>query len=505
MKLRQTISRLCLAFVFPVQVFLFQGCSQKKNELVFDKSYPGIGSQSSIRTEDINHDGVLDIIMGAGENEYKQTDQGVLAFDGKTGHIIWQQEADNQVFGTPALYDINGDGVRDVFIGGRGPKLRALDGKSGKVIWAYEYTYENHPVLKHAHFNFYTCAIIPDQSGDGLNDLLVQNGGNASVGPNSRVGREPGVLMMMNSVTGEVIAADTMPDGEESYMSPLCFSQPGSDEYFILFGSGGETLPGSLYIARLSDLRAGNLSSARVLVSETGHGFIAPPVLADITGDGLYEVVAISHASTVSAIDLQEGKVLWQKKITNTESSNSFAVGYFTKDDIPDFFTFVSKGEWPNNTGSVQVMLDGKDGSIVYRDSIGCTGFSSPVVYDITGDGVEDAFISVNEYDCNREYDDVTQLKIVNKLINIDFTTGKYNTIDQTPDFKNIFTTPWLGDLDGDGYLDIVYCQYYSASSYLLTFAGMRIKRISSNLKMRETPKWGGYMGSEGNGVFRGR
>lgn len=485
--------------------FVATGCSSKKNELTWDKSYSGIGSQSSIRTEDINQDGVLDIIMGAGENEYQHSEQGILAFDGKTGNILWQQEADNQMFGTATLHDINGDSIRDIFIGGRGPQLKALDGKTGAVIWAYNFRFENDSILKYAQFNFYNCAVIPDQTHDGLADLLVLNGGNAKAGPNSRIGRVPGVLMIMDSKTGDIIAADTMPDGEESYMSPLCFVQPGSQEYQIIFGSGGETLPGSLYIASLADLREGKLANAHKLVSETGHGFIAPPALADITGDGQYELVAISHASTVSAVDLKEEKVLWQQKIPNTESSNSFAVGYFTDDDIPDFFTFVSKGEWPNNTGSLQVMFDGKDGNIAYIDSMGCTGFSSPVVYDINEDGFDDALISINEFDCNREFDDKTPINIVNKLVSIDFQSKKVNAIDQLPGFKNIFTTPWIGDLDHDGYLDIVYCQYYNPSTYLLAFMGMRIKRISSNLKMKDAPLWGQYMGSDGDGVFGGK
>ncbi|MDX2248114.1 MAG: PQQ-binding-like beta-propeller repeat protein [Bacteroidia bacterium] len=491
---------VCMAILF-----VGSGCSQKKNELTWDKSFSGIGSQSSIRTEDINQDGVQDIIMGAGGNEYQHSNEGVLAFDGKSGNILWRQEADDQVFGSATLYDINGDSVRDVFIGGRGPQFRALDGKTGTVLWSYKYQYENDPVLKYAQFNFYNSVLVPDQNQDGLSDLLVVNGGNAKAGPRSRVGRVPGVLMVMDSKTGTILAADTMPDAEESYMSPLCFAQPGSSEYSILFGTGGETFSGNLYIARLTDLMEKKLSNARIVATETGHGFIAPPVLADINQDGFYDIVAISHGSTVFAINGKTEKPLWQKKIPNTESSNSFAVGYFTDDDIPDFFTFVSKGEWPNNTGSLQVMFDGKDGNIAYMDSMGCTGFSSPVVYDIDKDGLDDALISINEFDCNRKFDDQTPLNIVNKLVNIHFQSKKVNTIDQLPGFKNIFSTPWLGDLDNDGYLDIVYCQYYNPSTYLLTFMGMRIKRISSNLRMKEAPRWGGYMGSEGDGIFRGK
>lgn len=89
--------------------------------------------------------------------------------------------------------------------------------------------------------------------------------------------------------------------------------------------------------------------------------------------------MAISHGSKIFALDGTNHEVIWRQEIPDTECSNSFAVGNFTEDEVPDFFTFVSKGVWPHNTGSLQVMLDGKDGRIAYTDSLGCTGFSSPV------------------------------------------------------------------------------------------------------------------------------
>src|SRR5205085_6736867 len=91
--------------------------------------------------------------------------------------------------------------------------------------------------------------------------------------------RFPGVLMLLDTKTGDVIAADTMPDGKESYMTPLCFGQPGSNELNILFGTGGETINGSLYISDMSHLKSKKLSEAKVIAAETGHGFIAPASL----------------------------------------------------------------------------------------------------------------------------------------------------------------------------------------------------------------------------------
>jgi outer membrane protein assembly factor BamB len=468
-------------------------CHQKKSAVTWNTSLPVIGSQSSPRSADLNLDGTLDIIMGAGKNESQKSTQGVIALSGKTGALLWQQESEDQVYGSASFYDINGDNVPEVFIGGRSPYFMALDGKTGKVVWKYEFMHENDSILKHARFNFNNSVFIPDQNNDGYPELITTNGGNSKANPSSEHNRYPGVLIMFDSKTGSILAADTMPDGKETYMSPLSFVQPESNEQLILFGTGGETISGNLYLATVADLLNRKLSNAKILASEVDHGFIAPAVLADINQDGYQDIVAISHSSSILAISGKDYTLVWKQKIKNTESSNSFAVGYFNNDAIPDFFTFVSKGEWPNNTGSLQVMFDGKSGEVEYLDSIGCTGFSSPVVYDITGDGIDEAIISINEFDCTG-FTESTISQIENKLIAINFDDQTTQVIDQAEGFKNIFSTPWVGDIDNDGFLDIVHCQYYSYGG-LLTFLGMTIKRIETPISIKEQVRWGGIYG----------
>lgn len=477
-------------------------CKPNKSEVVWNNILPVIGSQSSPRTTDLNLDGVLDIVMGAGKNERQKSAQGIIALDGATGKLLWQQEASDQVYGSATFYDITGDDVPEVFIGGRSPSFKALNGKTGEIIWQYQYTYENDSILKYARFNFNNSVLVPDQNNDGFPELITVNGGNSKAIPNSEVDRYPGVLLMFDLKTGKILAADTMPDGKESYMSPVSFSQPDSSDHLIVFGSGGETISGNLYVTTVSDFMNGKLSKARIVATEESHGFIAPPVLADISGDGYLDIIAISHASTAVAIDGKDYHLRWKQKLKNTESSNSFAVGYFTDDDTPDFFTFVSKGEWPNNTGSLEVMLDGQDGSIAYMDSVGCTGFSSPVVYDLDDDGTDEAIISINEFDCALGFSGKSIQEIENKLIAINFKRKSSQIIDQAIGYKNIFSTPWIGDLDQDGYLDIINCQYYSVSG-LLTFLGSSIKRIETPVKLKKEVQWGAYMGSNGDGIFR--
>jgi len=484
-------------------LFVFSCNKKEKSLLIWEASFPVIGSQSSPRSADLNGDGILDFVIGAGKNEFDYTASGILAINGLDGELLWTQETEDQVFGSATFLDVNKDGIPDVFIGGRGPHLKAIDGLSGNLIWEFDtLDHLNHPVLQYARFNFNNSVTIPDQNGDGIAELLTSNGGNARIAPNQTEGRFPGVLMVINPVNGEVLAADTMPDAGETYLSPLFVHQEETGTQQVLFGSGGETLPGSLYLADLSDLMENNLSKAEALVSEKGHGFIASPVIVDLNGDGFLDIVGISHASTVTAICGKSLEKLWQLQLPETESSNSFAVGQFTDDDIPDLFTFVSKGVWPANRGLVQVLIDGNSGQILSQKELGCTGFSSPIAYDFNNDEMDEVIFSINEYDCSRAIDDQSAFLIENKLLLMDFKADTTYILDQAKGFKNVFSTPWVGDLDSDGYLDLVHCQYFSHSD-ILSFLGMKIKRIDLPIKVRKEPLWGAFMGSDGNGVYK--
>ena len=476
--------------------------SKEKSELIWEAGFSIIGSQSSPRSVDLNGDGMLDFVIGAGKNEFQASDQGVLAIDGSDGSLIWSHEATDQMYGAATFHDVTGDGIPDVFIGGRSPQFRAIDGKTGELLWQFDYVHEDHPILQYARFNFNHSVILPDQNENGHPELLLANGGNYEALPYMEENRYSAVIMLLDSKTGNILACDTVPDGKETYMTPLLISGPDQDHHQIIFGTGGETIGGSLYIADLRDLMENNLSKAKVIATETGHGFIAAPALADINSDGYLDIVAISHASGIYAVDGKTLLPLWDQRIPGTECSNTFAVGFFTDDTIPDFFTFVSQGVWPQNTGSVQVMIDGKTGEISYTSALGCTGFSSPIAYDLNRDGRDEVIISINEFDCKRYIGDQSSFVVENKLLAIDFKSGEHYNIDQADGMKNIFSTPWIGDIDGDGFLDLVHAQYFNHSDPL-SFLGMRIKRIDLPVKMRKNPAWGSFLGSGGDGVFR--
>lgn len=105
-----------------------------------------------------------------------------LMLDGKTGKLLWHAPGRNQFYGSATFLDINRDGTPDVIIGGRSAELQALDGKTGRKLWEFFATTERMGHKKAGWFNFSNAQLIPDQDGDGLDDLLIANGGDATIG-----------------------------------------------------------------------------------------------------------------------------------------------------------------------------------------------------------------------------------------------------------------------------------------------------------------------------------
>ncbi|MGC5198724.1 hypothetical protein, partial [Aphanothece microscopica] len=178
------------------------------------------------------------------------------------------------------------------------------------------------------------------------------------------------------------------------------------------------------------------------------RGFIGPPAWVDITQDGSPDIVANAVDGRVLAFDGTTYKPLWSTQVAKTEAYTTVGIGYFTDDDIPDFFVSFAQGRYPYLTTTKQAMLDGRSGAIRYLDSLGHYQTSSPVVADINGDGRDEVLLSVDE-----EVIEDRRKAFHTNLLNIDFTTNKVFRFVPALPGHNLATTPWVGDMDDDGYL----------------------------------------------------
>ena len=461
---------------------------------------PAICSFSSPRPVDLNQDGVLDIVLGAGADEFQGSDSAVIALDGRNGKILWRVSGRDQMVGSPSFLNINSDEVPDVAISGRAGQLMALDGKTGSRLWSYYSDADFARSPDSVFLNFYGPQLIPDVDGDGTADLLVANGGDATI-PRHDPDRPSGWLMVVSGASGKLIAQAAMPDSAETYMTPVCASLENSDELTIIFGSGGETFGGHLYRAPLVDLLNNDLSGAIELASGEQRGFIAPPVVIDVSEDGIADIVANAVDGRMLAFDGATSQLLWQVEIPRTEVYGSLAVGNFTGDATPDFFANMGRGIFPEVAQSIQIMVDGKTGEISYLDSLGFLQIGSPLAADLNGDGRDEAIMSINWYDPALTQDHYYSLYgITNELLAFDFTEPATYRLLGTFRGVNPAATPWMGDLDNDQQIDVIYT-YITDTVHYRPFNGMKVLRQEVDVSV-ERISWGSYMGSAYDGVL---
>ena len=467
---------------------------------------PGAISLSSPRLTDLTGDGILDVVLGAGGSEWTHSDTAVVALDGADGAVLWRRPGRNQLYGSALFQDINGDSLPDVIIGGRSAELQAINGRTGELIWEFLKTDAVMGHKKAGWFNFSTAVPIPDQDNDHQPDLLMANGGDATIADNQRP-RPVGRLLILSSATGKVLHEARMPDGRETYMTPVLIRQKNQPAatWILLFGTGGEAIGGHLYRATLGDLLRNDLSHAIPLAEEKYKGFCAPPVVCQLTPDGIADFVVSTVAGRTLAIDGQTNQPLWTFSHPGSETFGCPAPGYFVGNDrIPDFFVAYALGVYPYYSDGASFLLDGRTGKPVRQFTTGGFSYASPLTADANRDGHDDAIQVVNG-----DEEKGGRWRAFAKLVVYDFHNNRQYNLTDSLAGANFAITPWLGDMDHNGRTDVVFG---TSAAVTKIFPGknrydhfplmLRVARRERPTLAPETVRWGQYMGNRGSGVF---
>lgn len=456
------------------------------NQLVWKAHFGELYTQSSPRCIDITRDGVLDVIIGLSEGN--NVGGRVCAYEGRTGALVWEKDVAASIFGSPIFYDITGDNIPDVFVGGRSTMFAAINGKNGELLW--QFNPKAKPPKKRKFPTdwkmFYNAQLIPDQNNDAVLDLLVTNGGQEDSTAFSK-SRPTGYIMILSGKTGQILGYHPNPDFAETYCSPVYAYNNGEHE--VYWGTGGETHSGSLWKTTLQNILNCKPEAAQKIISHARKGFVSPPVLVDLNKDNSLDIVAVALGGICYAIDGKTTKHLWSNDLGNVETYSIPAPGFYFDTTRTDLFLNYGRGSFVTGfKHHIQVVLHGTTGEILFQDSLDATIICSPVAAQIHQHPFHTAFLKYNLNDL-----ELPQNHGI-KMFCFDGAKPYSEIIDLPKDGSGHFSTLWVGDLDGDLKLDL--------------FVAMRIGswclvRMEVAYKLKQLPGWGAYHGSFYDGVYR--
>ena len=177
----------------------------------------------------------------------------LAALSGEDGSIVWYTWTQFAPFAANCRHDLNNDNHFDCILAGRLGALIAIDtaatSEDANIIW----TVDSRPTF--IKYNYYYPLMTRDFDGDGVLDLIVTHGGDTDYPPSAKH-RTPGILVVISGRTGQQLSDRIlMPDDKETYNSPVLWSVSNNTQ-LVLFGSGGETISGSLWAITVDSLQS---------------------------------------------------------------------------------------------------------------------------------------------------------------------------------------------------------------------------------------------------------
>ncbi len=389
----------------------------------------------SMTIGDINNDGVMDVVAGAGKGS-PTPDGRVHAIDGTDGSSIWifTPGSTGDTNGDVAIGNFNGDAYPDVAVACWDDYVYAINGQTGTQLWS-----------KLIGSIFVNAVSTGDVNGDGIDDVAFAH--SYLAGPyNNYQGVLNGIdgsTIWMQTVSYKVenvIMADIDDDSSlEAVFGVTTGSTPGvleihvrnaadgSLEWSYTIGSASANPDAFLFAEDIDDdgdldLIVGNEwvnfyiyafdgdSSTPMWTSELLNGYARDIAFGDVTGDGNLNIIAATY-DRVQILEASDGTKTWYYSVAGTIAGVGSAD--FDGDGIVDVAAGGSaeaSGSPPNPGKSVWA-LKTVQSPLLWEFNFGEYG-NALAIDDLTGDQFMDVVTvcSLDDKACAIDGEDGTEL-----------------------------------------------------------------------------------------------
>ncbi len=433
------------------------------------------GFEGSATFCDLDNDGKLEGIVPVAVVDGPEL-SFLAVIEGDSGEVRWQSAPGDASYAYPLCVDVNDDGVLDILTGGRTKDLVALNGVSGEPIWHFNTVNPDAALLG----NTYSAAA---ETATPSTVFFTSGGGGG-------IERLVGKLFAID-LSGQIIASWIEPAMREVYTTPALYRAP-SGELYLAIASGGETLPGSIFVLTFDETDKTFSVVSEVPSTCQIAGWVASPVFADITNDGIPEVINSDYCGATIAMSL-EGEVKWQANSDQLYATSNPAMADLNGDGTLDVINAFASLNWslPDTYDlavSQVIAINGLNGEIMWKHDFNTLISSSLVVADYNGDQTADVF-TIN-------IDGLFGTLNESSLVVLDGTDGS-TALTNNMSFSS--GTPALGDLNGNGVLDILYAETSALTAtnggiVLIEFPGVMPPESNTTNSFRGMPLHDGYI-----------
>ena len=393
---------------------------------------------------------VLAIAMVQAQNDWPMFNRDLLntgvadqALTGITDPIeIWNFTTDNQIgSGSPVIGDIDGDSVSEILIptcnfAGEGGVL-ALN-SDGTLKWKYET----------GDYGTYATPPLADIDGDGKLETIFPSYG--------------GKIVAVDDGGTQMWVIDTASYGTLSVIADIITYDVGLE---VVAGVSSKT-----FLLKASD---------GTQIWEAPYGMRSDPAIADLDGDGKPEIVFAAWANVV-ALNGEDGSLLWTAGSGQFQGTCSI-LGDINGDGKPE----VAVG---NRYPKALYVFSGSDGTELWNYAVVGRCFSAAVA-DFNGDGYDDVVTTATKADGVESYVYLLDVKNKTLLWQHNIVGKKYYSTERSPS---------IADVNGDGTPDVLIAGLSQNLYALSGIDGSEIWTIATNDPSAGVPAVGDLDGDGG-------